>query len=122
MKAWGESAGATGKVELLSDWNAAFVKALKLDNDLSANGLGVRSKRFVAIVNDGKIVQEDVEAANSQLVRQSHFFSSPVCLFAFVSQMHCEFCRVGPQEALNMELSNSFPDFFFFLFNWHSAL
>jgi len=62
LKAWSEQLKADGKVTVLSDWNAALVKHLGLDIDLSAAGLGVRSKRFSLILDNGKITHQNVEA------------------------------------------------------------
>jgi len=62
LKAWSEQLKADGKVTVLSDWNAALVKNLGLDIDLSAAGLGVRSKRFSLIIDNGKITHQNVEA------------------------------------------------------------
>ncbi|MEL6317249.1 MAG: peroxiredoxin [Pseudomonadota bacterium] len=55
LGAWGESVGAAGKVTLLADGSAAFTKAIGLDLDLSSFGMGVRSKRFAMIVEDGVV-------------------------------------------------------------------
>ena len=62
MGAWGKSAGADGKVTLLADGNADFVKALGLEMDGSAYGMGTRGKRFAMVVNDGKVEKLFVEA------------------------------------------------------------
>lgn len=62
MGAWGKSAGADGKVTLLADGNGDFVKALGLDFDGSAFGMGTRGKRFAMIVHDGKVEKLFVEA------------------------------------------------------------
>lgn len=62
MGAWGKSAGADGKVTLLADGNADFVKALGLEMDGSAYGMGMRGKRFAMVVNDGKVEKLFVEA------------------------------------------------------------
>ena len=62
MGAWGKSAGADGKVTLLADGNADFVKALGLEMDGSAYGMGIRGKRFAMVVNDGKVEKLFVEA------------------------------------------------------------
>ena len=62
MGAWGKSAGADGKVTLLADGNGDFVKALGLDFDGSAFGMGTRGKRFAMVVNDGKVEKLFVEA------------------------------------------------------------
>jgi peroxiredoxin len=62
MAAWGKSARAEGKVTLLSDGNADFVKALGLDFDGSAFGMGTRGQRFAMVVNDNVVEKLYVEA------------------------------------------------------------
>lgn len=57
MGAWGTASGATGKVRLLADGNAEFTKAVGLELDASAFGMGLRSQRYAVIVQDG-VVQE----------------------------------------------------------------
>jgi peroxiredoxin len=61
MDAWGKSQNVGDKVMMLADGNADFVKALGLDNDFSKNGMGVRSKRFSMLVEDGVVKQLNVE-------------------------------------------------------------
>ena len=61
MGAWGKSAGAEGKVTMLADGNADFVKALGLTMDATAAGLGLRGQRFSLIATDGVIITLNVE-------------------------------------------------------------
>lgn len=61
LKAWAEKMGTEKKILLLADPDAAFTKFLGQDINLGAAGLGVRSKRFSAMVEDGKITFETVE-------------------------------------------------------------
>jgi peroxiredoxin len=61
LKAWGAELGADGKVTLLSDWDAAFVTAMGLEQDISVAALGIRGKRFTMTVNDGVVEALDVE-------------------------------------------------------------
>jgi peroxiredoxin len=61
MKAWAAHSGAGDKILFLADGVASFVKGTGLDIDLSAGGLGVRSKRFSAIVEDGVVKSLDIE-------------------------------------------------------------
>ena len=63
MKAWGEQQGAGDKVMLLPDGNGELTKALDLELDVSAAGLGTRSKRFAMIVDDAKVTHLAVEDA-----------------------------------------------------------
>jgi len=62
MGAWGKSQNAEGKVQMLADGNADFAKALGLDADFSAYGMGTRSKRFALIAKDGVVQEVNVEA------------------------------------------------------------
>ena len=62
MDAWGKSQNCDGKVDMLSDGNADFAKALGLELDATKGGLGIRSKRYAMIVEDGVVKQVDVEA------------------------------------------------------------
>ena len=66
LKAWGESAGASGKVEMISDGNGDFAKALGLAFDGSGFGLGTRSQRYAMVVNDGIVTSMDVEDTTSK--------------------------------------------------------
>jgi peroxiredoxin len=61
MGAWGRDREVDGKIVLIADGSAAFAKALGLDFDLSGAGLGVRSQRFAAIVDDGVVTDLAVE-------------------------------------------------------------
>jgi glutaredoxin/glutathione-dependent peroxiredoxin len=63
MDAWKKASGAEGKVEFLSDGNADFAKALDLSLDGSGMGLGVRSKRYSMLVEDGVVKKLHVEEA-----------------------------------------------------------
>jgi glutaredoxin/glutathione-dependent peroxiredoxin len=63
MKAWAEATGGAGKITFLSDGSAEFAKAVGLELDASAFGMGMRSKRFAMIVNDGKVEWMAVEDA-----------------------------------------------------------
>jgi glutaredoxin/glutathione-dependent peroxiredoxin len=63
MDAWKEKTGAAGKIEFLADGSAAFAKALGLDMDLSERGLGMRSKRYAMVVEDGVVKTLNIEEA-----------------------------------------------------------
>jgi glutaredoxin/glutathione-dependent peroxiredoxin len=68
MTAWSRFTGGEGKIEFLADGNGDFIKALGLDIDLSGGGLGLRSKRFSMIVDDGKVTALNVEDSPGQAV------------------------------------------------------
>jgi peroxiredoxin len=61
MKAWGEARDVGEKVTLVADGSAVFTKALGLDIDLTGGGLGIRSKRYAAILQDGVVTDLAVE-------------------------------------------------------------
>ncbi|EHS49159.1 Redoxin domain protein [Rhizobium sp. PDO1-076] len=61
MGAWAQHTGGLGKIHFLADWDASFTKALGLDADLSAGALGVRSKRYSMLVEDGVLKSLNVE-------------------------------------------------------------
>ena len=61
MGAWGKAQNTEGKVEMLADGNATFTKELGLEMDGSGFGLGMRSKRYAMVVQDGKVTALNVE-------------------------------------------------------------
>jgi peroxiredoxin len=68
MGAWQKFTGGDGKILYLADGNGDFIKALGLEADLSAGGLGVRSKRFSMIVEDGRVMSLNIEDSPGQAV------------------------------------------------------
>jgi len=46
---------------MLADGSADFTKALGLELDLTPNGMGVRSKRYSMLVDDGVVKQLNLE-------------------------------------------------------------
>lgn len=63
MSAWGKDRDVGGKVMMLADGNADYAKALGLDFDASAHGMGIRGQRFAIVVDDGVATHVAVEAA-----------------------------------------------------------
>src|SRR5579864_6458086 len=63
LAAWSKASGADGKVNFLADGNADFAKAAGLDFDASAGGLGVRSRRYAMLVEDGVVKKLNIEEA-----------------------------------------------------------
>src|SRR5690606_23490767 len=61
MDAWGKSQNAADKVEMLSDGNGELAKALGLELDATKGGLGMRSKRYAMLVEDGVVKSVHVE-------------------------------------------------------------
>ncbi len=62
LTAWAKAGEAEEKVTMLADGNADFVKAIGLELDGTAFGMGTRGKRFSMVVNDGVVEQLFVEA------------------------------------------------------------
>jgi len=60
MGAWGEAQGAQD-IMMLGDGNGEFTEAMGLVMDGSGFGLGTRSRRYAAIIEDGVITSLDVE-------------------------------------------------------------
>ena len=71
MRAWAETTGAKDRIAFLSDGNGEFVRRAGLDYDNSARGMGVRSKRFAAIIDDGVVTAISVEDTPGQAVNSS---------------------------------------------------
>lgn len=63
MGAWGKDQGVGDNITMLSDGSAALTKAMGLELDLVARGMGVRSQRFAMVAQDGKVTHLAVEAA-----------------------------------------------------------
>lgn len=63
MEAWGEAHEVDGRILMLSDGNAEFTKEVGLDIDLAGAGLGVRSQRYAAVIEDGVVSSLEVEPA-----------------------------------------------------------
>ena len=62
MQAWGQSQHVPDELLMLADGNAQFTRALGLEMDASAYGMGTRSKRFALYCEDGIVKQVFVEA------------------------------------------------------------
>ena len=67
MGAWGRDQKAEGKVRMLADGSGDFTRALGLELDLSKGGLGVRSKRYSMVVDDGVVKSLNVEQQPGQV-------------------------------------------------------
>ena len=61
MEAWGESQGVGDKILMLADGNGDFADAMGLSFNGSGFGLGKRSQRYAAVIEDGVITHLDVE-------------------------------------------------------------
>lgn len=61
MAAWGRDQKVDGKVRMLADGSVNFTRALGLELDLTARGMGVRTNRFAMIVDNGVVKHVAVE-------------------------------------------------------------
>ena len=61
MGAWGKDQQADGKVMMLADGSADYAKALGLELDLTARGMGMRCQRFSLLVDDGVVKAVNLE-------------------------------------------------------------
>ncbi|MBI1243559.1 MAG: redoxin family protein [Alphaproteobacteria bacterium] len=61
MDAWGKSQNVGEKVLMLADGNAEFAKALGIEMDGTAYGMGLRMKRFSMYVVDGTVKSFNLE-------------------------------------------------------------
>ena len=62
MAHWGRDFKALGKIRFLGDGSAAWTRALGLDLDLNARGMGMRMQRFSMLVDNGVVKSLNVEA------------------------------------------------------------
>jgi glutaredoxin/glutathione-dependent peroxiredoxin len=61
MGAWGKDQKASGKVRMMGDGSALFTKALGLELDLTAGGMGIRSRRYSMLVDNGVVKSLNIE-------------------------------------------------------------
>ncbi|HTQ80622.1 MAG TPA: peroxiredoxin, partial [Thermoanaerobaculia bacterium] len=62
MASWGKARGVDEKILLLADGNGDFARALGLEQDLTRFGMGKRSQRYAALVENGVLRSLHVEA------------------------------------------------------------
>jgi peroxiredoxin len=62
MNAWGKASGVGDKILMLADGNGEYARALGLELDGKAHGLGTRGQRFAVVVKDGVATQVEIEA------------------------------------------------------------
>lgn len=63
MGAWGRDQKAIGIVRMMADGNASFSQAMGLEADLTKGGMGIRSRRYSMLVEDGVVKQLNLEEA-----------------------------------------------------------
>lgn len=76
MQAWGKSQDVPDGLMMLSDGNGDFTRALGLEMDASAYGMGTRSRRFALYAEDGVVKQLHVEAPGEYRVSSAEYVLS----------------------------------------------
>ncbi|CAG9462586.1 unnamed protein product [Pedinophyceae sp. YPF-701] len=61
MNEFSKATGATGKVLMLADGAATYAKKMGTEVDLSDFGMGVRTRRFVMVIEDGEVKGMNIE-------------------------------------------------------------
>ena len=61
LDAWSKATGCEGKITMLSDGNGELASAMGMTFDGAGFGMGTRSLRYAAIVEDGKVTALEVE-------------------------------------------------------------
>jgi peroxiredoxin len=62
MEAWAKDKGALGTITMIADGSAAFTRAAGLELDLDGAGMGLRCKRWAAVIEDGVVKSLDIDA------------------------------------------------------------
>ncbi len=63
MNAWGKDRGVGDKIVMVADGSADFAQAVGLELDVTARGLGIRSRRYSMVIEDGVVSSLNVEKA-----------------------------------------------------------
>ena len=61
MEAWGKQHNVDDRVMMIADGSVHFTRAIGLEVDLGATGMGIRSKRYAMVVNDGVVELLNIE-------------------------------------------------------------
>jgi peroxiredoxin len=73
MDAWGKASGVGEGILMLADGNGELTRALGLELDGTAWGLGIRGQRFALIVEDGVVTHVNVEAPGQFKVSSAEY-------------------------------------------------
>lgn len=73
MSAWAKDQDVPAGLHMLADGNGAFTKALGLELDATAFGMGLRAKRFALVAEDGVVKQVHVEAPGEFKVSSAEY-------------------------------------------------
>lgn len=62
MGAWAERENVPADLKMIADGNGSFARALGLELDATAYGMGLRAKRFAMLIDSGSVTELFVEA------------------------------------------------------------
>jgi peroxiredoxin len=65
LNAWSDQSGAKDAVTFLADGSADFTRAIGMELDASGFGMGIRSKRYAMLVDDGVVKVLNLEEVPS---------------------------------------------------------
>ena len=89
LDAWAKASGARDTVTFLADGNGDFAKSIGLQMDGAPSGLGIRSKRYAMLVEDGVVKRRSMSRTRQEMrwkAARSAF--SPICS-ALVGNPRC---------------------------------
>ena len=61
MDAWGKAREVGDKILMLADGNGDLARAMGLDQDSSRFGMGIRTRRYAALIEDGVLKEINVD-------------------------------------------------------------
>ncbi|MDE8343406.1 MAG: peroxiredoxin [Acidocella sp.] len=61
MGAWARQSGAEGRIDMLADGSGVLTRALGMELDLVARGLGVRAQRFAMVIDHSVVTDLAIE-------------------------------------------------------------
>ena len=62
MDAWGKDQGVGDKIVMLADGSGQLPRALGLELDRTSGGMGMRSRLYAMVVDEGRVSQLNIEA------------------------------------------------------------
>lgn len=73
LNAWAKASGVEDQIVMAADGNGAFTRALGLELDAQAFGMGMRSQRFALIIEDGIVKDVLVEGPGEYRVSSAEY-------------------------------------------------
>jgi peroxiredoxin len=73
MSAWGRECKAQGKVRMMGDGSAQLTKAMGVELDLTARGMGIRGQRYAMVIDNGVVKQFHLEKPGQFEVSSAEF-------------------------------------------------